>query len=417
MSIYTTTLKNVCEYYADYDSSQGYDEIETVISKAWNKLFDEISYAKLVYHKDDVQIDYSKYICCNILREFYTREISGESIGIWKLWLNNKLRENADYIARLYNARLELLDVFHDYAKPITDFTYYDKDYHIRNRESHDVRNSGSKERSFSGGVTDATEFTNINNSDENVMRLDTPQGDFSLLDGVAGGQTVIRSFKEVTDAMTARWGYPVTDPTGVGVNAFIDNLWSSSGNSIYVIELNPSEGHYYLFLANITGVPSSGYVTCVGDSYLFPFNLSNGNLVTTGSYIRIAGTGDVPYTYPDANLPSHPSMPYKLEVGKKTYITSGELYATNGQFSDSTGSASDNFRNDGTRVNDDSSSYTDNGSDYKLYETTMANERYIEVSYNGKLPSEIIKETAEAFYDLDEEVYSMFKDLFIQLW
>ena len=98
MSKYTTEVRYICENYAGLDESVGYDNIDTVIENARTKIFD--------FDYPIFNSEYKPILESKILKHYYTREIGAESVGLWKLWLNNKMNEIMPYYNKLYESEL-----------------------------------------------------------------------------------------------------------------------------------------------------------------------------------------------------------------------------------------------------------------------------------------------------------------------
>ena len=100
MSKYTTELRYICESLAGYDESQGFDEVDEILRKS----------APLVFSFNYPIFDqaYRLPLEMKILRHFYTREISEETYGLWKLRLQAKMNEIMPYYNQLY--RTETLE-------------------------------------------------------------------------------------------------------------------------------------------------------------------------------------------------------------------------------------------------------------------------------------------------------------------
>lgn len=96
MSMYTTELRYICESYAGLTESAGYNNIENVIKKALPKIFD--------FDFPIFDEDYRTVIETKIIKHYYTREISEETFGLWKLRLNTKMNEIMPYYNQLYKA-------------------------------------------------------------------------------------------------------------------------------------------------------------------------------------------------------------------------------------------------------------------------------------------------------------------------
>lgn len=96
MSMYTTELRYICESYAGLTESAGYNNIENVIKKVLPKIFD--------FDFPIFDEDYRTVIETKIIKHYYTREISEETVGLWKLRLNTKMNEIMPYYNQLYKA-------------------------------------------------------------------------------------------------------------------------------------------------------------------------------------------------------------------------------------------------------------------------------------------------------------------------
>ena len=290
MAKYTIQVRTICENAAGLDHHVDVDDIEEVLDNSWDKIFDQDIYENLTfrqyYGREEYYEDFAlgETICKNILREFYTREIGAETVGLWKLWMNSRLSENGAYISQLYGGQIQNLYVSHrddnmDVRHIKTEHTY-GQDYDKYTQGDH----SGSDVLNRSHVITDTDSHDNTNTNSNMRLYSDTPQGDWDLIDGT-----------------------PNPNPT---------KLYATDGTQ------------------------------------------SNGG-----------GTDDVDST-------------------------------TNG-----------------TKVDTDSSSYTARVTRYKTKSINGATDNKDSYSLDGKLVSEMIKENAEYFIDADNEIYDMFRDLFLNLY
>ena len=96
MSKYTTELRFICETSAGYEESQGYDKVEDIIQAA----------IPIIFNFDFPIFDenYRNVLCTKIIKHYYTREISEETLGLWRLRLNAKMNEIMPYYNKLYEA-------------------------------------------------------------------------------------------------------------------------------------------------------------------------------------------------------------------------------------------------------------------------------------------------------------------------
>jgi hypothetical protein len=157
MSHYTTELRYVCEVYAGYTESQGYNDVDKIIAKARPKIFD-FSYPIF----DEA---YRSVLETKIIRHYYTREIGSETVGRWKLFLQSEMNEIMPYYNKLYESELIKFNPMND-----VDIT-----------TDHTRDNEGASENN-----------TNTNYNDDRWRYYhDTPQ------DGVEG----IKSLRYLTEA------------------------------------------------------------------------------------------------------------------------------------------------------------------------------------------------------------------------
>lgn len=175
MAKYTTELRSICEQYAGYDSEQDGTSVNTVIQKALPKLFD---FTFPIYDEN-----YRSVLETKIVKHFYTREIGYETVGRWKLALDERL----NLIMPYYNER---------YKSTLFEFNpMYDVDL----TTDHSKGNEGNSENTNTG-TSDATNDRKYNRSDKYERNLtstntsndngdrwqyynDTPQGGITGLE------------------------------------------------------------------------------------------------------------------------------------------------------------------------------------------------------------------------------------------
>lgn len=109
MSKYTTELRYICESKAGKDESVGYTGIDEVLTEA----------APIIFDFDYPIFDsaYKLPLEKKILKHYYTREISEETYGLWKLRLDARMNEIMPYYNQLY-----LSEMLH--FNPLYDFDY-----------------------------------------------------------------------------------------------------------------------------------------------------------------------------------------------------------------------------------------------------------------------------------------------------
>lgn len=106
MSKYTTEVRFICENSAGLSESEGADDIDSVLDRCWNKVFN--------FDFPIFDENYRQVLCRKILKHYYTREIAHETVGRWKLALNAKLNEIMPYYNQLYKSELLEFNPFYD---------------------------------------------------------------------------------------------------------------------------------------------------------------------------------------------------------------------------------------------------------------------------------------------------------------
>lgn len=161
MSRYTTELRFICEDYAGLTESKGYSSIDEIINASYKKIFD-FDYPFF----DD---EYRDVLEKKILVHFYTREISEETVGLWKLRLKDKMNLIMPYYNQLYESEL----IEFDPMKNID--THIDDDY----------KRKGFDHNRRTDALTEQHDSMNTNTDRHNdwVLRSDTPQGSIDRID------------------------------------------------------------------------------------------------------------------------------------------------------------------------------------------------------------------------------------------
>ena len=206
MAKYTTELRSICEVYAGYNEEQGYNNVNDVIEKALPKLFD---FTFPIYDEN-----YRSVLETKIVKHFYTREIGYETVGRWKLALDERL----NLIMPYYNER---------YKSTLFEFNpMYDVDL----TTDHSKGNEGNSENTNTG-TSDANSNRKYNRTDtssDNGDRWqyynDTPQG------GITGLETgkYLTNATHNTDASNSTDNETATDTNTSHQNS------SNTGQSKY---------------------------------------------------------------------------------------------------------------------------------------------------------------------------------------
>lgn len=149
MSKYTTEVRFICENSAGLSESEGADNVDSILDKCWNKVFN--------FDFPIFDENYRQILCRKILKHYYTREIAHETVGRWKLALNAKLNEIMPYYNQLYKSELLEFNPFYD-----VDLTRSREGSGTSNKTSNNTEtNSGTSQNVSSGSGTSNTDTLN----------------------------------------------------------------------------------------------------------------------------------------------------------------------------------------------------------------------------------------------------------------
>lgn len=108
MSVYTTELRYICEHDAGLKESVGLNQIDDVIAACRESIFGDYP----IFDED-----YRATLETMILKHYYMWEIGAETVGLFKLWLNERMNE----IMPKYNLMYSALDFIAKRAMPFDD--------------------------------------------------------------------------------------------------------------------------------------------------------------------------------------------------------------------------------------------------------------------------------------------------------
>lgn len=156
MSKYTTQVRFICETSANLTESTGFNNIEDVLNKSWNKIFSDFPIFDEQYRAE---------LCKKILRHYYTREICCETVGRWKLFLSDKMKIIMPYYNQLYQSELLKIQPLVSVDRSVTH------------------KGHGSENKTTSRNSTNTSSSSTDGNTDTWSYYSDTPQGGISGLD------------------------------------------------------------------------------------------------------------------------------------------------------------------------------------------------------------------------------------------
>lgn len=106
MSKYTTEVRFLCESLTGHTESQGFTEVDSILTAASPIIF---SFQFPIFDEA-----YRLPLERKILRHYYTREISEETYGLWKLRLQDRMETIMPYYNKLYESALLSFNPFYD---------------------------------------------------------------------------------------------------------------------------------------------------------------------------------------------------------------------------------------------------------------------------------------------------------------
>lgn len=190
MSKYTTDVRYICEQKAGLTESVGFNNINSVLDKSWDKIF--------TTNWEIFDESYRKILCKKILRSYYTREICAETVGLWQLWLDSTLCEIMPMYNQLYKTTVYEFNPLYN-TDMTTTFTKTVKGNDSKtgktNSSNDDTRTDDyTTTDSGNSSIAGTTNHNSKNSHNESLSETnkynDTPQG----------GLTGLESNKYLTD-------------------------------------------------------------------------------------------------------------------------------------------------------------------------------------------------------------------------
>lgn len=209
MSKYTTEVRFICESKAGEVESVGFNKIDDVLEKSWDKIFT----TQCAFFDEE----YRKPLCKKILKHYYTREIGAETVGLWMLWMNTKLEEIMPYYNQLYKSELLEFD-------PLSD---------VKITRTHNRKNDGtSNVKSDTTGNT--TDNTNRTYESQNAYS-ETPQGTLANIENhtYLTNARIIKDNENV-DNTTDTTTNTTTDNTISNVEDYLEEVTGKQGSENY---------------------------------------------------------------------------------------------------------------------------------------------------------------------------------------
>lgn len=399
MAKYTTEVRTICEHFAGLDESVGFNDIDEVVSKSYDKIFTDFPIFDEAYRQP---------LCTKILKHYYTREIGAESFGLWKLMLNRRMCEIMPYYNKLYNSELITIDPLKNY-KGGFNRTLNKTGSSLGSEVSTGTNaKTGTVDHLHTGGYEDTDDHTNTHIKSGSKENLTTG----NVTNGMAGTETNTRN-GVVTNENTKE-GSTIDTRTGKSgdVNTtFVDLFTDTPQGNID----NMGDGYHFP-----DGTPTDVPIVGTNTAYLTTAEKTS-NSVSDRQVIE--NTRAYSDDYKDTNTTTYDDLEdvksYNNRVDTKTYnnLKEEETYKN---ITDS-----DTYHGETERVykNDDVlDTYnlhgTNSGSVEKSGSTTGRDvEELIDGGYKGISESELLELYRKTFLNIDLDIIRDLKDLFMLVW
>lgn len=159
MSKFTTQVRFICENACGFTESKGFDDVEEIITQAAPSVF---SFSFPIFDES-----YRLPLEKKILRHYYTREICAETVGLWKLWLCDRLNMVMPYFNKLYESELLTFNPFYDVDVTRTHEGEQNGNENVASNAKEDRRENITRNRNESGDSSENNERVNVANSNE----------------------------------------------------------------------------------------------------------------------------------------------------------------------------------------------------------------------------------------------------------
>lgn len=367
MSKYTTEVRYICEHYAGLTESTGFEDVDEIVEKARHKIF-----SNYPIFDENHRAELEK----KILKHYYTREIGFETVGLFKLYLNNRMAEIMPYYNKLYESETFEFNPFIN-----TDF----KVEGLEKGEAggQDVSTLGGQDKTTAGGQ-DKT----VNDIDKNTEN----NTDFSEnVKPYGREQTTVSETGQVTTTETPTGAEKETQKTHLNHSDDVVEKYSDT----------PQNG--------VSGVEAGNYLTTYKHTTTtptYPSATSNDTVETKKEFEGRSTQSVTQYGTGDAAKKTVSLLEY--QEGRRTDTNSNTK--TKGKEETDATSTTDYGRTDTT--------------DYGRTDTTeygRTDQKTTETTTKGKQGSETYQEMLQKYRDvllnIDELIIKNLSDLFLNLW
>lgn len=189
MSEYTTEVRFICESYAGLSESVGLSKTAEIIEKARPLIFD--------FDYPIFDEEYRKSLETKILKHYYTMEIGFEVVGLWKLYLDEKLNLIMPYYNQLYKSALIKIEPLIN----IKNETAHNETANESNSQQNTTNDTSTENETNNQTVTD-TKSSNSTENGTNTGTTNSENDNWTLSnDTPQGGLEGIKSMEYLTNA------------------------------------------------------------------------------------------------------------------------------------------------------------------------------------------------------------------------
>lgn len=385
MSKYTTELRFICENEYNGESS-GFNEINKILTKVAPKIFN--------FDFPIFDEEYRIPLEVKILRTYYTREICEETVGLWKLRLQNKLCNIMPYYNQLYKSALLEFDVFKD-----VDYT---------------ENNEGTTHDNLQKIIN----FQNLGGVDTNTY---TKNGKEKNTTNYNGGSTNITSYegKETNDIDYKGTETNATDYTGTETNSTDykgseKDVSKTSGNTtktpptkITTKSDTPQGG--------LNGLISEDYLTTAQKETYTTNEVETYNDITNSSDKSFTGRNDTTIkSFSNRNDTSTKSFTNRNDKNTKAFEDRKDINTQ--QFSNRNDVNTLEFENRSDVITQEKLSKNKTNEDNDNWHKND-NTLTVKGKRNNLTYAEMLQKYRETFLNIDKMVIDELNDLFFGLW
>lgn len=359
MSKYTTEVRFICETEAGLIESAGYSDIDSILTTSAPKIF---SFDFPIFDEA-----YRLPLEKKILKHYYTREISEETVGLWKLKLDDKMNMIMPYFNQLYNSELIKFD-------PMTDTN-------IHTTHAGDESGEATNEHSYTQ-KTDTTK-SGIDSYNETIQNTDKETGTGSVVNDSTGTQN--DNTKHSESGTNVSDGNREISGNEKGKNSNTDNTTN------YELFSDTPQG-------GLSGVDSETYLTTAKKTL-------NDN--------AIIGTNETENTQNETNNNTTMSTINSSDNNERTTSTESNTISSDNRDREH----NENRSTDRENIESSKTDYTNQGTGGNTFSNTN---QYIE-NVIGKRGygsySKMLMEFRDTFLNIDEMIINALEPLFFGLW